>query len=113
MELQIIDAGAGVRRIVLTGQLDSEGVGRIETRYAAAASGRSEGTIVDLSGVTFLASLGIRMLVSSAKSASGRGGRTVLLRPQPLVARSLRDTGIDRLIPIAADEASAIELLAA
>ncbi len=110
MEMNFVDLDSGIRRIHLTGRLDTAGVGAIETRFSAVASGRAGGTIVDLSGVPFLASMGIRMLVSCAKSAAARGGRMALFAPQPLVAQSLRDTGIDQIVPIAADEPRALEL---
>jgi len=113
MEMNVVELDPSTRRIALTGRLDTAGVGTIESRFSAVASGRVRGTLVDLSGVSFLASMGIRMLVSCAKSAANRGGRMVLFGPQPLVGQSLRDTGIDQIIPIADDEAKAKEMLAA
>lgn len=113
MELNVVEVDSETRRIALSGRLDNAGVAAIETRFSALVSGRVHGTIVDLTDVTFLASLGIRMLLSSAKAAAGRGGKVVLIAPQPLVEQSLRVTGIAQLIPIAADEARAREILAA
>jgi anti-sigma B factor antagonist len=111
MEMNFVDPDASTRRVTLMGRLDTLGVGEIETRFSAVASGRMPRTLIDLAGVTFLASMGIRMLVSCAKSAAGRGGRVVLVGPQPLVEQSLRDAGIDHVIPIAADDARAEEIL--
>ena len=113
MEMIVVELDPATRRIALTGRLDTSGVGQIEARFAAVASGRVPGTLVDLSGVEFLASMGIRMLVSCAKSAAARGARVVLVGPQPLVGQSLRQTGIDRVVPIVDDETKARELLRA
>lgn len=113
MQMNVVELGSGIRRIALTGRLDAAGDGAVETRFSAVAGGHGTGNVIDLSGVSFLASLGVRMLVACAKSAAGRGGRTVLLAPQPLVEQTLRDTGIDQILPIAADEARAREMLAA
>jgi anti-sigma B factor antagonist len=113
MQMNVVELDAGVRRVELSGRLDTAGVAAIETKYSVVATGRAGTTLVDLGGVTFLASMGIRMLVACAKSAAAKGGRTALVRPQPLVERTLRDTGIDQIIPVAADEARAREILAA
>jgi anti-anti-sigma factor len=113
MEMNVVDLDSATRKIALTGRLDTAGVGAIEARFSAVAAGRVQGTLVDLSGVEFLASMGIRMLVSCAKSAASRGGRFVLVSPQPLVGQSLRVTGIDQVVTIAADEAAAREILRA
>jgi anti-anti-sigma factor len=55
---------------------------------------------VDLSDVEFLASIGIRLLMLSAKSIISRGGRMVLLSPTPEVKSVLEITGIPAIIPI-------------
>ena len=111
MEMNVVDLDAATRRIELAGRLDTAGVGAIESKFSAVASGRVRGTLVDLSQVTFVASMGIRMIVSCAKSAAARGGRLILISPQPLVGQSLKDTGIDQIVPVAADEAGAREFL--
>ncbi len=113
MEMDVVELEPGTRRIALTGRLDTAGVGVIEARFAAVAAGRVPATLVDLSGVSFMASMGIRMLVACAKTAATRGARVILVAPQPLVGQSLRQTGIDRVVPIADDEAKARELLRA
>jgi anti-sigma B factor antagonist len=112
MLMNVVELDANVRKIELVGRLDTLGAGAVELRYAAVASGRASGTIVDLSGVDFLASMGVRMLVSCAKAGHARGGRTVLVGARPLVEQTLRVTGIDQLIPLAADETAARQILA-
>jgi anti-anti-sigma factor len=63
--------------------------------------------LVDLSKVTLLASIGIRLLVNNAKAQKLRGGLMVLYQPAGLVEEVLRTTGIDAIIPIAYDMATA------
>jgi anti-anti-sigma factor len=63
---------------------------------------------VDLSGVTFIASLGIRTLITGAKATANNGGKMVLLNPQPNVERVLRTSRVDTVIPII-DDARAIK----
>ena len=58
---------------------------------------------VDLSGVTFLASIGMRTLVSSARAQMNRGGAMALINPAPMVNQALIAAGLDSLIPIYPD----------
>lgn len=57
----------------------------------------------DLSGVNYISSIGIPLLINSAKTVAGRGGKLALLKPRPNVAEVLELTGIPlviRSIPI-------------
>ncbi len=51
-----------------------------------------------MSNVTFLASLGIRMLVEAAKGLKAPGAKIVLLKPQELVEKSLRSSGLHTIL---------------
>ena len=92
-----------ITRIALDGRLDLEGTQAIEQKFSFATTTRAAKIIVDLSGVTFLASIGIRMLVASARAQANRGGKMVLAAPSALVRNVLETAGIDQLIPLAVD----------
>jgi anti-anti-sigma factor len=95
-----------VTKVDLAGRLDLAGVQEIETRFNLMA-GTKRKVVVDLSEVSFLASLGVRMLLTGAKTVAGKGGRMVLLSPQPRVDAILQTTGIDQIVPVHRDIASA------
>jgi anti-sigma B factor antagonist len=107
MELDHSELDNGIRLIKLKGTLDILGTGAIETKFAAHCSGNNARVIVDLSDVDFLASIGIRLLTSNAKSLLTRGGKMVLLNPIPEVKNVLDITGISPIIPIFTDLESA------
>ena len=96
--------------IALHGRLDTAGVDAIETRFAAAAARRN--ALVDLSDVSFLASMGIRMLLSAARTLKLSGHTLVLVGPGAIVAEVLEDSGLGQIVPIASDEHDALQLLA-
>jgi len=100
MELQYSEIKNNIRLIKLVGRLDILGVGAIETDFAAHCSGENPRVIVDLSGVDFLASIGIRLLTLNAKSIASRAGRMVLLKPGSEVRDVLEITGISAIIPV-------------
>src|SRR5258708_25436792 len=104
------DQGA-TARVALTGRLDILGAEEIALRLATLA-GAKQGLIVDMSGVSFIASIGIHHLVSAAKALSRRKGLLVLLNPNDMVAEVLTESGLNNLLPIvrsASESAAALE----
>jgi anti-anti-sigma factor len=112
MELEILEQSPELTRLALKGRLDTAGVDKVETRLNAAL-GRDKDGVVDLSQVSFLASMGIRMLINAAKMQQRRGKRLVLIAPGPLVEQALKHTSLDEIIPVARDLAGAMTLLKA
>jgi anti-sigma B factor antagonist len=112
MDLVVTQDGAPVLRIALSGRLDAAGAEKIETEFANRVSKAGRGVIVDMSGVSFVGSLGIRLLISNSRSAQRAGHRVVLMGVQPAVAEVFATVALDELIPSVADEAAALALLA-
>ncbi len=99
------DQGA-TARVALTGRLDIVGAEVIALPLATLA-GSKQGLILDMSGVSFVASIGLRHLVQTAKALSRRGGRLVLLNPSEMVAEVLTTSGLTDLLPIVRSDAEA------
>jgi anti-anti-sigma factor len=55
---------------------------------------------VDISALEFIASLGMGMFISCARSLKRHGAGMVLLNPQPEVEEVLKAVGVDQGIPI-------------
>ena len=100
MELNYSELDNGIRYIKLSGTLDTMGKDSIETQFADHCSGDGIRVVVDLSGVNYISSIGIRLLTSTAKSVGGRGGKVVLFDPIPQVKGVLEMTGIGQIVPI-------------
>jgi anti-anti-sigma factor len=112
MQISIEDEDEATARVSLTGKLDIMGAEDIDLPLAA-LSGRKQNILLDLSGVSFLASIGIRHLVSTAKAVSRRGGQLILFSPTEVVAEVLGTTGITAIIPTVVTESEARALLGA
>jgi len=106
MEMSIDQRDDGVTWVVLSGQMDLAGAQQIDTRFSA-VSGGSRKVLVDLSGVGFLASMGIRTLVMGAKTVASKGGKMVLFQPNPEVEKVLVSSGIDTIVSIVHDHDTA------
>lgn len=100
MSIRHTDLSPSVRHICLSGRLDISGTDEIAREFARLTGTAEGGVVVDLSEVTFLASIGIRALITNAKSVQQRGGTLVLrVEGNPDVMRALETTGIPSLIP--------------
>ena len=100
-------------KVVLTGRLDTAGVDRIETKFVAALVPRGLHAIVDLSKVDFVASMGLRMLISVARSLTRKNARLVLFAPQEGVREVFESVSLGDLISIHDTEADALAALPA
>lgn len=100
MQVDIERAENGITVVSLTGRLDLEGARELETTYTFETTSRRGLIVVNLEAVSFLASIGIRTLLSSARAQDQRGGKLVLAGPDPLVRKVIETAGVDQLIPL-------------
>ena len=107
MELTILEQAPDLNLVALRGRLDTQGVDRIETRFNAALAAGRRHAIVDLSGVEFLSSMGVRMLLAAAKALGRQGAKLILVAPRPLVEGALSHSSLDEILPVCPDLASA------
>lgn len=99
MEVFYDDISADLRHITLVGRLDIQGTDEIAARFAELSTEAKRNIIVDFTGVTFLASIGIRALISNAKALHKLGGRMALVvDDNTSVSKTLASTGIDVLL---------------
>jgi anti-anti-sigma factor len=94
-----IDQSQDPVTVVLTGRLDILGAETIALPLAT-LSGSADSIVVDLSGVSFIASIGLRHLVTTAKKLNRRGGRLLLRNPNAAVIEVIETSGLSALLPI-------------
>ena len=107
MKLEYEELENGIRLLKLIGALDLSGRYSIEIEFVRHCAGENVSVLVDLSEVDYISSMGVHMLITSANSIAGRGGKMALLNPQPTVLNVLDLTGILQIIPIYSDLESA------
>lgn len=100
-----------LKPITLTGRLDTARVGEIETRFYAevgAIKDKADIAVIDLSEVTFLSSLGIRLLITAGKTFSQRQLRFGVVAPKSAdVMEALEISGITGLFRFFSSEEEA------
>ena len=111
MEMNVSELKNGITLIALQGTLDIMGVNQVETKFAGYCSGENARILVDMSGVDYMASIGIRLLVTNAKSLRSRNGKMALLSPTTDVFNVLAMTDIPAIIPVYSNFESAEAVL--
>jgi anti-sigma B factor antagonist len=112
--IRVEDQKNDVRRIFLSGRLDTAGSEEIASQLAEVAASTRRRVLLDLSNVTFLSSMGIRALIASAKDQQAKGGRVVVnVGGNDVVSRTLEATGVDELIAVFDDIGNAERALVA
>jgi len=111
MEIEVTLFG-NVARVKLRGRLDTPGVDRIEQKFTAAVVPDRHNTVVDLSEVSFIASMGLRMFIGLAKALKRQNAKLVLFAPQSQVNEVFTTVLLRDIVPVVADEAEAIRIAA-
>jgi anti-anti-sigma factor len=112
MDMTVIERTGERIHLELSGRMDTAGVEKNEPRFFALFAPHGLATIVDLTKVTLLTSMGLRLVIGAAKTARSKGFALALVVPPGPVRDVLDGAAIGELVPIAADAAAARELLA-
>jgi anti-anti-sigma factor len=96
-------------KVTLNGRLDTQGVDLIEPRFIGALAADADGAVIDLSQVEFVASMGIRMLVSAAQQLRKRQKTLAVYGAPPLVMRVFEAVSLQKILRVCATEAEAVQ----
>ena len=111
MEMKVVEETNDMTHVALVGRLDVEGVKQIEAHFETYVTSRNKPTIVDLSQVPFMSSLGMRLLLRCAKSLKAAGCKMALLKPQQLVHEALKMASLDQIFGIVEEKRQALQFL--
>jgi anti-sigma B factor antagonist len=100
-----------ITHLAMVGKLDIAGLHAVDMKFHGYTAARRRPTLVDMSGVELITSLGMGMFISCARSLQRFGARMVLLNPQPAVEEAMKAVGIDQSVPIVHNVDDAIRIL--
>jgi anti-sigma B factor antagonist len=110
MDMTVNQADDEITRVDLDGRFDIRGAEEVDARFGELAES-SKAMIVDLSKVTFIASLGIRTLMLSAKTLIRRRADMAVCGANENVEKVLRGTGFNEVAGLYPDFDSAARTL--
>lgn len=95
------DISPALRLITVSERLDLQGTEKIEPSFLSLTRTGQQNIVVDISEVTFLSSVGIRMLIASGKALLETGGRMALVVGHNATAvKTLKMTCVDSILPM-------------
>lgn len=98
------DISPALRLVTISERLDLQSTETLEQSFLALTRTGQQNVVVDLAQVTFLSSVGIRMLITSAKALKETGGRMALVVGHNTVAiKTLKMTCVDAILPMFED----------
>lgn len=101
MDLDLSTRRLGDRAVVsVSGEVDLETASQLGEHALEAVRTVSPRIVLDLAGVTFMDSTGLKVLVSVDRRAQLAGGSVVLVGAAPAVLRILTLTGLDQVFTL-------------
>lgn len=102
MDLQLADRalGGGTHLIEVDGQVDLYSAPVLKERTLSVISGGAQRVVVDLTGVTFMDSTGLSVLVGARKRLREHDGALAIIAADNSVRRLLELTGLDQSFEI-------------
>ena len=95
----------GAIRIVLAGELDISSAPRAEEEIERLESGHPPVLVLDLRGLAFMDSTGLRLIVGADVRAREQGRRLAIVRGPDVVQRIFRVTRLDERLEMVDDPA--------
>jgi anti-sigma B factor antagonist len=93
----------GQMRVILTGELDIASSETLERQLAAVENSSPEALVLDLRGVEFIDSTGLRTLIAADERARSAGRRLLIARGPGAVERLLVVTQLDQRLELIDD----------
>ena len=105
------EADGLVTVLKIAGSLNSGTVHGLEDAAITVIDGGSHRVILDMQAVDYVSSAGLRVILVAAKKAKAAGGGIALFGLQPAVDEVFRTCGFGALVPLAASDADARQIL--
>jgi anti-anti-sigma factor len=110
MEIRQLNIDDGLTCLALAGSLDLGSVLEVKSEFARLVSS-GKPVLLEMSGLTFIASCGMQMILAALKQINASGLKMAALNPQPMVKTSWEIAGMMLVVPVFTDQAAALEYL--
>ena len=88
LEMHVGQADTPKPRVTLGGRLDTHTFGALDAELAPLlANPRVTALVLDLAALEYISSAGLRSIFKARKALAARGGKVLVLTPQPLIQK--------------------------
>lgn len=87
LSIEIAPVGNGSQRVSLAGRLDTHTYGELDEQLAPVLGSQIQSLILDLAGLDYISSAGVRSIFKARKALAARGGKVVVVNPKPQIQK--------------------------
>ncbi|GAB2651395.1 STAS domain-containing protein [Arenimonas aestuarii] len=87
LDVHIQPASNGSQRVALGGRLDTHSYQQLDMQLAPLLASTVNSLVLDLANLEYISSAGVRSIFKARKALAGRGGRVVVVNPQPQIQK--------------------------
>ena len=87
LSIEIAPASNGNQRVALAGRLDTHTYGDLDQQLAPVLGSTIQSLVLDLAGLDYISSAGVRSIFKARKALSARGGKVVVVNPKPQIQK--------------------------
>ncbi|WAC62691.1 STAS domain-containing protein [Pseudoxanthomonas sp. SL93] len=89
LDIQIHPPGKGSQRVSISGRLDTHTYEDLDEALAPLLTRQLHSLVLDVSGLDYISSAGIRCIFKARKTLAPHGGKVLLVNPQPQIQKVL------------------------
>jgi anti-sigma B factor antagonist len=94
--------------VSVSGRIDATTSKDLEAILSGLIDQNKSEIVIDLQGVTYISSIGLRVLLAAQKKVRAKNGSLILVSLQPFVREVFEMTGFTRLFPIYSHQSEAL-----
>lgn len=87
LSIEIAPPANGNQRVALAGRLDTHTYGELDQQLAPVLGSTIHSLVLDLAGLDYISSAGVRSIFKARKALSARGGKVVVVNPKPQIQK--------------------------
>ncbi len=87
LEITVENQPEGRVRVALSGRLDTQTYAQCEERLQPLLTARTRVLILDMAGLDYISSMGLRVLMKTTRALGAVGGKCILTRLQPPIRK--------------------------
>jgi len=97
------EESAGVSVVTLAGRLDAESAEKADGAFKQMLDRGITRLVLDMTGITYISSGGLRAVLAAAKRAKASGGETRIAGAEPMVREVFELSGLSQFIALDTD----------
>ncbi|ODS63247.1 MULTISPECIES: STAS domain-containing protein [unclassified Arenimonas] len=87
LKVQIQPAANGSQRVAIAGRLDTHTYQELDRQLAPVLETMNKSLVLDLAGLEYISSAGVRSIFKARKALAARGGKVLVVNPQPQIQK--------------------------